>query len=76
MFLSLAVILLVAFIVIKFNTETLIRIESSILERAWDLSLVFAFELLLIQHFFQTLKRDKIAVFLNQLHAFDCQVSC
>lgn len=75
MFSSSAVILLVAFIAIKFNTETLIRIESSILERAWDLSLVFGFELLLVQLFFQILKRDKIAVFLSQLHAFDCQVS-
>lgn len=67
-------LLLLVLIVIICNSEGVIKVDSSILVRAWEISLVVGLLFLLIQVCFQLYNRNKICDFLRHLHEFDCKV--
>lgn len=69
-----AVLVLIAFIGIKINMETVMKVESSMLARAWDLYLLLGFYLLIIQLCLQLCKRNKICDFMRLLQKFDAEV--
>lgn len=70
-----AVLILIAFIVTKYNMETVIKVESSMLVRAWDLYFLFGFHLLIVQLCLQLCKRNQICEFMRLLHKFDAEAS-
>lgn len=63
------------FLIYRISSEkTILKIESKILMRAWDISLVMGLYFLLIQFVYQCFEKNEISEFLRHLHKFDNKV--